>query len=128
MSMRLPFFNSNHFRTAVIALIIANIIWGAAPPIFKWALQDIGPYSLAFIRFFLATIIIIPFSYKHLRVKKEDIAEVFLIGFLGVTLNIAFFFLGLKYAPSINASIIGSAGPIFLILFAFLFLREKPKY
>lgn len=119
--------NSNHFRTAVIALIIANIIWGAAPPIFKWALEDIGPFTLAFLRFFIATILILPFAYKHLHVKKEDIAEVFLIGFLGVTFNIAFFFLGLKYAPSINASIIGSAGPIFLILFAFLFLREKPK-
>lgn len=123
----MPWFKAGHFKTAVLALIIANIIWGAAPPIFKWALQDIGPYSLAFLRFFIATIIIIPFSYKHLRVKKEDIAEVFLIGFLGVTLNIAFFFLGLQYAPSINASIIGSAGPIFLILFAFIFLREKPK-
>ena len=125
--MHLPFLSSNHFRTAVIALIIANIIWGAAPPIFKWALQDIEPFTLAFLRFFIASIMILPFAYKHLHVKREDIAEVFLIGFLGVTLNIAFFFLGLKYAPSINASIIGSAGPIFLILFAFLFLREKPK-
>lgn len=121
------FLNSNHFRTAVIALIIANIIWGAAPPIFKWALQDISPFTLAFLRFFIASILILPFAYKKLRIEKNDIAEVFLIGFLGVTLNIAFFFLGLKYAPSINASIIGSAGPIFLILFAFLFLREKPK-
>ncbi len=118
---------SNKFRTAVIALIIANIIWGAAPPIFKWALQDIGPFTLAFLRFAIAALLILPFAYKHLKVKKEDIAEVFLIGFLGVVINISFFFFGLKYAPSINASIIGSAGPIFLILFAFLFLREKPK-
>ena len=80
---------SNHFRTAVIALIIANIIWGAAPPIFKWALQDIGPFTLAFLRFFLATILILPFAYKRLSIEKEDVAEVFLIGFLGVTLNIA---------------------------------------
>lgn len=119
--------SSNHFRTAVIALIIANVIWGASPPIFKWALEDIGPFTLAFLRFFLASILILPFAYKYLSIKKEDIAEVFLLGFLGVTLNIAFFFLGLKFAPSINASIIGSAGPIFLILFAFLFLREKPR-
>lgn len=121
------FKTSNHFRTAVIALIAANIIWGAAPPIFKWALQDIGPFTLAFLRFFIAAILILPFAYKHLHVEKEDIAETFLIGFLGVVINISAFFLGLKYAPSINASIIGSAGPIFLILFAFLFLREKPK-
>lgn len=118
---------NNHFRTAVLALIVANIIWGAAPPIFKWALADIGPFTLAFLRFSIASVIILPFAYKHLTIKKEDIAEVFLIGFLGVTINIAFFFLGLKYAPSINASIIGSAGPIFLILFAFIFLKEKSR-
>ncbi len=123
----MSWFRAGHLQTAVIALIIANIIWGAAPPIFKWALQDIEPFTLAFLRFFIASLMILPFAYKHLHVKREDIAEVFLIGFLGVTINIAFFFLGLRYAPSINASIIGSAGPIFLILFAFLFLREKPK-
>lgn len=123
----MPWFRAGHFRTAVLALIIANIIWGAAPPIFKWALADIGPFTLAFLRFAIAAVIIFPFAYKHLKIEKTDIAEVFLLGFLGVTLNIAFFFLGLKFAPSINASIIGSAGPIFLILFSFFLLREKPK-
>lgn len=117
----------SNFKKAIIALIIANIIWGVAPPVFKLALQDIGPFSLAFLRFFAAAILIFPFAYKHLKIEKQDIAEVFLLGFLGVTINIAFFFLGLKFAPSINASIIGSAGPIFLILFAFIFLREKAR-
>ena len=121
------FLKNNHFRTAVLALIIANIIWGAAPPIFKWALTDIGPFTLAFLRFLIASFLIVPFAYKHLTIKRDDIAEVFLLGFLGGMLNISFFFLGLKFAPSINASIIGSAGPIFLILFSFLLLREKPK-
>lgn len=118
---------SNHFRTAVLALIGANIIWGAAPPIFKWAMVDIGPFTLAFLRFLIASFLILPFAHRHLTVKKDDVAEVFLLGFLGVALNISFFFLGLKFAPSINASIIGSAGPIFLILFSVLLLREKPK-
>lgn len=117
----------NHLRSAVYALIIANIIWGASPPIFKWAMRDINPFTLAFLRFTIASVIVFPFAYKHLKVGKNDIAEVFLIGFLGVTLNIAFFFLGLKYAPSINATIIGSAGPVFLILAAVLFLKERVK-
>lgn len=124
LSMPLP---KNTFTLAVFALVIANIIWGAAPPIFKWALQDIGPFSLAFLRFAIATLLILPFAYKKLRIGKSDIAEVFLLGFLGITINISFFFLGLKFAPSINASIIGSAGPIFLILFSFLLLKEHPK-
>lgn len=121
------FKNSNHFRTAVFALIIANIIWGAAPPIFKWALQDIEPFTLAFLRFFIAAIIILPFAYKHLFIEKGDYLKIILIGFLGVTINITFFFLGLEFAPSINASIIGSAGPIFLIFASIFILKERPK-
>ena len=114
-------------RKAVIALIIANIIWGAAPPIFKWALEDIGPYTLAFLRFAIATITIIPFLKGNFRIKPKDYFGVFLMGFFGVTINIIFFFQGLLYAPSINASIIASAAPVFIVLFALLFLKEKPK-
>ncbi len=123
----MPWFRANHLKTAVLALIIANMIWGAAPPIFKWALQDIGPFTLAFLRFGLAALIILPFSIKHLKVERSDIFQVFLLGFFGVAFNISFFFLGLEFAPSINASIIASAGPIFLILFSSIFLHEKVK-
>ncbi len=124
----MPLLNSsNHFRLAVLSLITANVIWGAAPPIFKWALADIEPFTLAFIRFSIAAAIVAPFAYKHLRINREDTAEVFLAGFLGVAVNISFFFLGLKLAPSINASIISSAGPVFIMIASFFFLKEKFK-
>jgi drug/metabolite transporter (DMT)-like permease len=124
----MSWFKAHHLGTAVLALIVANMIWGAAPPIFKWALADIGPFSLAFLRFAIASLLIYPFARKHLHIENKDIAEVFLIGFLGVTVNIAFFFLGLKLAPSINASIINSSAPIFLIIFSFFLLKERPKH
>jgi len=113
------------FRLAVIALIVANTVWGIGPPIFKLALRDISPFTLAFFRFGIASFVIFPFARKHLHVKKHDIAEVFLAGFLGAFVNIAAFFIGLRFAPSINASIISSAGPIFLIFASFIFLKEK---
>lgn len=114
-------------KKAVIALIIANTIWGAAPPIFKWALYDIGPFSLAFYRFLLATLITLPFVYKHLSFNPKYLLSVIFIGITGVTINISFFFFGLEFAPSINASIVGSAGPIILIFSSIVFLHEKFK-
>ena len=117
---------SSNFRKAVLALIIANIIWGAAPPIFKWALVDIGPFTLAFIRFFFGALILLPFVYKNLKVEKQDWQRLALISFFGITVNISFFFIGLKNAPSINAAIIASAAPIFLIFGSVFFLRERP--
>ena len=45
-----------NLHLAILAVIAANIIWGATPPIFKWALEEINPFTLAFFRFFLKKI------------------------------------------------------------------------
>lgn len=117
----------NPKHKAFIALIIANIIWGAAPPIFKWSLDSISPLSLAFFRFLFATIIIFPFAYKHLRIQKKDIGDFLLIGIFGATLNIGLFFLSLQYIPSINAPLIGSSAPLVVLLMYFFVFHQKPK-
>lgn len=112
-------------QQGVLALIIANIIWGAASPIFKLSLQNIPPFTLAFVRFYGAALLVFPFVATNPWVNRKDWGSLILLSILGITVNISAFFLGLKYAPSINAPIIGSAGPVFLCLFSILFLREK---
>lgn len=114
-------------KLAILALIIANLIWGAAPPIFKWSLQDIQPFTLAFLRFFLAALIILPFIYKKLKIQKEDRLILIFTSVIGLTFHIAYFFIGLTLSSSINAPIISSAAPIFIIIGSTIFLNEKPK-
>lgn len=112
----------------ILALIIANIIWGMASPIFKFALTNIPPFTLAFIRFFFAGLIFLPLAlnrWQKLTVKQW--LEILLIGFFGITINISFFFLGLQKTESINVPVIASSGPIFIYLLSIMFLREKPK-
>jgi len=112
----------------IVALIITNIIWGAASPIFKLALTNIPPFTLAFIRFFFAGLIFLPLGlYFWQKINIRDWLNIFLIGFFGITVNISFFFLGLPKTISINAPIIASSGPVFLFLLSILFLKEKPK-
>lgn len=111
----------------ILALIIVNIIWGAASPIFKFALTNIPPFTLAFIRFFFAGLIFVPFMFYHWqKITLRDFFEICLAAFFGITVNITFFFLGLGKAESINAPIIASAGPVFLFLLSVIFLHEKP--
>lgn len=111
----------------IIALIVTNVIWGAASPIFKWSLTNVEPFTLAFLRFFIATIILLPFVLKSLRIEMKDVGKIFLMALFGTTINISFFFLALQKTSSINAPIIASAGPIFLFLGGVLFLNEKLK-
>lgn len=113
----------------VLALIIANVIWGMASPIFKFALTNIPPFTLAFIRFFFAGLIFLPMAignWQKLTVKQW--LEVLLVGFFGISINISFFFLGVVKTESINVPIIASSGPVFIYLLSILFLREKPKF
>ncbi len=110
----------------VLALIIANIIWGTASPIFKFALLNIPPFTLAFIRFFFAALLILPFAInKRQYVSQRQFLTICLGAFFGITLNIAFFFLALPKTNSINAPMIASSQPIFLFIFSIFFLKEK---
>lgn len=111
----------------VLALIIANLIWGAAAPIFKLALQNIPPFTLAFIRFFFAALFFIHIAFRHWqKLNRSQLIEILIGSFFAITINIGFFFLALPKTASINAPIIGSAQPIFLFLLSILFLKEKP--
>lgn len=110
----------------LLAISFAAIIWGAASPIFKWSLTNIPPFTLAFLRFSLAALILYPFIQKRFyALNKKDLKWVFLFGFFGITLNISAFFLGLRLAPSINASIIGSIAPLLLLVIGAFFLKER---
>lgn len=114
-------------RQAILALILANLIWGAASPIFKWTLGNIEPFTLAFLRFGVAAVLLFPFALSSLKISRQDWGKLLALSLSGITFNISFFFWGLKLAPAINAPIIATAGPIFLILGSLFILKEKPK-
>ncbi len=111
----------------VVALIITNAIWGAAAPIFKYSLENIPPFTLGFVRFLVASILFLPFvkaeQFKHLSGRHWIYIAIGSI--VGMFLHIALFLLGLLKAPSINAPLIGSTGPILLYFASIKFLRER---
>ena len=112
----------------ILSLIVANVIWGAASPIFKWSLQTTPLFTLAFIRFYFASLILLLILRKKVfNFHKEDFPQMLLVGFFGVTCNIIFFFLGLKLSKAINAPIIASTQPLIIFVIAALFLHEKVK-
>lgn len=112
--------------SGIIALILSILIWGAAPPIFKYALKDIPPFTLAFIRFFGASIIMWPLAFLHIRhISRRAWKNILLAAFWGITINIGFFFIGLPRAPSINVHVIGALGPLVLYLLSLWMLNEK---
>ncbi len=115
-------------QKAFFALIIANVIWGAASPIFKLSLQNIPPFTLAFWRFFLGAIMLALYTKFRVNLKvtsKHDLGRLLFYALTGITTNIIFFFWGLKLTYAINAPVIASAQPIMTLFLALLFLKER---
>ncbi len=108
-----------------IALTTAAVIWGANTPIMKVTMLSVPLFSLAFLRFFTASLLLLPFVYKQLHFQKKDWFSLFLCAFLGITVLITLYFFGLKLTSALNTGIIGGTMPIITLIFAALFLHEK---
>ena len=114
-------------QKALLSVALCTIIWSAANPVFKWSMQTTPPFTLCFFRFLLATVIMIPFARKKMKIHRKDLYKIFMLAVTGVTFNIGFFYLGLSLTQSINAPIIASMLPIFLVIGAIIFIHEIPK-
>lgn len=109
-----------------LAIITAHFIWGVNFIAAKFALQEFPPMTLAFLRFFFALILLSPFLLTEKRkVAKSDLPVLIGVGLLMVTLNIGFFYEGLKRTTVTTASILTLAVPIFSVLGGWWFLKEK---
>lgn len=111
-----------------IALLIAHLIWGVNFVVAKITLEEFPPMSLAFLRFSLASLFLAPFFFaqsKKIKIKKEDLPKLIAQGILIVTLNITFFFEGIKRTTATDASVLILTVPILSVLLGWWFLKEK---
>lgn len=112
-----------------LGLLFAHIVWGANFVVAKLTLNEFPVMNLAFFRFFLAFLLMLPFLFifekKQLKIKVKHIPKLFIGSLLMVTLNIAFFFQGISMTTTIEASSLSMSVPIFSIFIAWIFLREK---
>jgi drug/metabolite transporter (DMT)-like permease len=119
----------------IIALVIAHAIWGANFVVAKITLQEFPVYTLAFLRFALASLMLAPFFWaentKHLppgkkfKIDKKHLPILVGIGVFMVTLNITFFFMGIERTTATTASTLTLVIPMISVLFGWWFLKEK---
>ncbi len=114
-------------RLAYLALVTTVLIWGVAFPFVKPALDIITSTQYLYFRFLTAGIVALPiflWYYIKVRPKISYIIKVVLIELLG-TIPLYFLYEGLARTSSLDASILGSIGPIFITLGGIYFLHER---
>ena len=111
-------------------VVCATLFWAGNFNIGKFAFtEDISPFSLAFLRWILVWIILIPFTYKEIiklkRVILQNFKLLFLLSLSSVFLYSSLTYKALNYTQVINASLFNTAVPATIILVCFLLKIEK---
>ena len=120
----------NKNTKAYLMLVCATLFWAGNFNVGKIAfIENIPPFSLAFFRWLLVWIILLPFTFKEiLKIKREifkNLPLLFLLGFTSVAMFSSFTYNALNYTQIINASLFNTAIPAMIILVCFLLKIEK---
>ena len=115
---------------AYIMLVCATLFWAGNFTIAKFAyLENIPPYSLAFLRWCLVWIILFPFTYKEIfklkKIIKKNFSLFLILGSTSVCIFTSFTYNALNYTQVINASLFNTAIPVTIILVCFILKIEK---
>ena len=112
-----------------VKLILTTLFWGGTFVAGKLAAQNVGPFSIAFLRFVIASALLLSLTRHHEgkfpRPKKSQILPVILLGLIGIALYNVMFYKGLKIIEASRASLIIATCPIFITIFSAAFLKEK---
>jgi drug/metabolite transporter (DMT)-like permease len=107
------------------------LLWGSIPAVVKLLLSSLNSFQILLLITLFATIclfIIVIIQQKLDFIKKytaKDYCQLALLGFIGVFLYHVLLFTGLTFAPAQEAFIINYTWPIWVAVFAVIFIKEK---
>jgi drug/metabolite transporter (DMT)-like permease len=95
----------------------------------RGGVEFVPPISLAFWRWTIVFLILLPFTYlslkKNYKIIQKEYKKLFFLGAMGCGVCGAFPFLAGQTTTVANMGIIYTSSPIFIILISALFFREK---
>jgi len=114
----------------ILLAALAALIWSGNFIIARGVYKQIGPVSLAFFRWLIATIIILPFAIKKFvsewSIVRRSWHYLFWASLMGISLFNTFVYIAGHYTTAINLALIGTTtSPIMSIIMARIFLKER---
>lgn len=116
--------------TGISLAVLAAFIWSGNFIIARNVHKDIPPVALAFLRWLLASLIILPFAWKYFKKEwplvRQSWHYLFWASLSGVALFNTFVYVGAHYTSAINLTLIGTTtSPIVATILARVFLKEE---
>lgn len=110
-----------------IQILSANILFGVSMPVFKYLLTSgVPPEAITVMRAIFACMMfwLVSLFMPKEKVVPKDLGTLFICALCGVGINQWLFVVGLKSSSPVDASIIATAVPIFVLLLAAVILKE----
>ena len=124
--------NTKSIYFAFILLVASSFFWSGNFFTGKVAsIYNLTPFKLSFLRWSLAFLILLPFTYKKIiedyEKYKNNLPFLIITSILGVTVFNSFTYLSLETTMVINSSIMASVTPLLIIFFSWL-IYKTPTY
>jgi drug/metabolite transporter (DMT)-like permease len=105
----------------------AASIWGGMYVVSKVVLDIIPPFTLVTLRLLLGalTLTIVLFFKGFPSISQKQVWQVLFVGFIGYGISLSMQFIGTKLSTAANGSLVTSATPAFVLLFAWMLLGER---
>ncbi len=104
--------------------VAAAAIWGGMYVVSDVVLQVIPPFTLLSLRLIIGVTIVGLILRRKVIIPRRDALKLIGVGLVGFGVSLGAQFVGTKFAGAINGSVVTSASPAFILLFAWLLLRE----
>jgi drug/metabolite transporter (DMT)-like permease len=112
-----------------ILLCITALCWAGNAIVGRLAAGHIPPVTLAFLRWSLAFLIILPFTWKHLRrdwgAIRSHLGIMVLLSLTGVGIFTSLQYWSLEHTTALNTLLLQSAGPLFVAVWSLLLLGVR---
>ena len=114
---------------AFLLLALANLFWSGNWIAGRALRDDFEPASLNFWRWTVATLVLAPFALPGLRAKlpllRRHAGILLLLALSGVALFQTLVYLGLRSTTAVNAVLLNSSMPLFMLLCSWAIERER---
>ncbi len=118
----------HHTLAGLFAGLAAASIWGGMYVVSKVVLEVIPPFALLTIRLIMGAMalgLVIYFRKIKIIITKDFFWKSALVGVVGYGISLGFQFVGTKLSTASNGSLVTSATPAFVLLFAPFLLGER---
>jgi drug/metabolite transporter (DMT)-like permease len=111
----------------LLAMAGVNIIWGAAFPLTKPALETIPPFTFALLRFAVALAVLLPMAGRPALklLRGPDRWRIAAMGLLGFCVAQLAQTLALRFSPASDIALLSTGTPLWIALLAAVWLGER---